>query len=107
MRPRAQNADTLPRRFPCTSRLDEDMLLANVRVRIMERPYKGGLVRLYLVVATGILASGCTVTSYSRPTGFVPLAYGSVDEFAALVPSSSGTPRCEEPTGAPGTRPGQ
>ena len=57
--------------------------------------------RLHLLIAaSGVLVSGCASTPYFRPTGPVAVTPGSVDAFAALVPSSAGVPHCEEPTGA-------
>lgn len=50
--------------------------------------------------------SVCTTTPAPRPNGPVPLGYGSIEAFSALVPANEVTPRCEAPTGAP-LEPGQ
>lgn len=52
--------------------------------------------RFRILVTTSVLVlSGCTSTVQPPANGPVPLAYGSVDDFTALVPSSDGSPRCQ------------
>lgn len=52
--------------------------------------------RLHLPVALGaLLLGGCSVATYHRPVGPVPISEGSIDAFSPLVPGSKASSRCE------------
>lgn len=54
-----------------------------------------------VLVACALVFGGCVTQSYQRPDAPIPLARGSIESFAPLVPSSTGTPRCESAARAP------
>lgn len=62
----------------------------------------GCIVKTYVVaIVSSLTLSGCVSMTHGPPDGPVALSYGSIDSFSALVPTSDGAPRCEDPTHAP------